>query len=145
LNHRKDEKTMTTETSAGAVVFYRGEQIEYLLLLSTYWGFPKGHIEAGEDERTTARREVREETGLQVTLLDDFRQVDAYTFSHRGTIVQKQSVYFLGQARDRNSRLSWEHSDMVWLPFDDALARLNYEGGRAILRAADRFLNSHAP
>lgn len=132
---------MTTETSAGAVVFYRGAQIKYLLLFSTYWGFPKGHIEAGEDEHAAALREVREETGLRVTLLDEFRQVDKYTFSRRGKIVQKQSVYFLGQARNRNSRLSWEHTDMAWLPFDDALERLNYEGGRVILRAADHFLN----
>lgn len=132
---------MATETSAGAAVFYRGDQIEYLLLFSTYWGFPKGHIEAGESERTAALREVREETGLEVTLLDNFRQVDAYTFSRRGTIVQKQSIYFLGQAHDRDSRLSWEHTDMAWLPFDDALERLKYEGGRAILRAADKFLN----
>ncbi len=132
---------MATEISAGAVVFYRGDPIEYLLLFSTYWGFPKGHIEAGESERTAALREVREETGLRVTLLDSFRQVDAYTFSRRGTIVQKRSVYFLGQARDRKSRLSREHSDMAWLPFDDALERLKYEGGRAILRAANRFLN----
>jgi bis(5'-nucleosidyl)-tetraphosphatase len=135
---------MATETSAGAVVFYRGDHIEYLLLFSTYWGFPKGHIEAGESERTAALREVREETGLAVTLLDSFRQVDVYTFSRRGTIVQKQSIYFLGQARDRKSRLSWEHSDMAWLPYDDALERLNYKGGRAILRAADRFLNGRA-
>ncbi len=128
------------ETSAGAVVFYRDVQIEYLLLLSTYWGFPKGHIEAGEDERTAALREVREETGLEITLLDNFRQVDAYSFSRRGTVVQKESIYFLGEARDRNSRLSWEHSDMIWLSFDEALARLKYEGGRTILRAADRFI-----
>ncbi len=131
---------MTFEKSAGAVVFYRGKQIEYLVLLSTYWGFPKGHIEAGEDEQAAARREIREEAGLEVTFLDGFREVDEYTFRSRGELIGKQSVYFLAQASHRDSRISHEHSDMAWLPFDDAVARLGYEGGRAILRKANEFL-----
>jgi len=131
---------MPIETSAGAVVFYRGEQIEYLLLFSSYWGFPKGHIESGEDEHAAALREVREEAGLDVTILDGFRQVDAYTFLKKGQPIDKRSVYFVAQATHRDARLSHEHSDMVWLPFDQALARLGYEGGRQILRQANEFL-----
>jgi bis(5'-nucleosidyl)-tetraphosphatase len=131
---------MIVEKSAGAVVFYRSAQMEYLLLHSTYWGFPKGHIESGESERATAMREVREETGLHVALIDGFRQVDEYSFARHGQTVQKRSVYFLGQAYDRAARISWEHDDLVWLRFDDALARLGYEGGKEILRKANEFL-----
>ncbi len=131
---------MTLEKSAGAVVFYRGEQIEYLLLLSSYWGFPKGRMEPGEDERATALREVREEAGVDVMLIDNFREVDAYSFTRKSAPVEKQSVYFLAQARDRNSRISHEHHAMVWLTFDEAIARLNYEGGRKILRKANDFI-----
>lgn len=131
---------MTDEKSAGAVVFYRGERIEYLLLYSTYWGFPKGHIEPGEDERTAAWREVREEAGLEVEIIDGFREIDGYTFTRKSEPVEKQSVYFVAQARDRNSRISWEHSDMIWLPFEEALVQLGYEGGRAILKKANDFL-----
>lgn len=126
--------------SAGAVIFYRGNQIEYLLLRSTYWGFPKGHIEPGEDERTAALREVREEAGLEITLLDGFREVDTWSFLRQGERVEKQAVYFLGQAKHRLVRLSREHTEMIWLPFEEALARLNYEGGRAILEKANNFL-----
>ena len=131
---------MTHEKSAGAVVFYRGAQIEYLLLHSSYWGFPKGHVESGEGERAAAMREVREEANLDVTLLDGFRQVDEYSFLRRGEPVQKRSVYFLGQARSRAARISSEHDDWVWLTFDDALARLGYKGGREVLRRANAFL-----
>jgi len=131
---------MIIEKSAGAVVFYRGAQIEYLLLHSSYWGFPKGHIESGESERAAATREVREETGLRIALLDGFRQVDEYSFERRGESAQKQSIYFLGRTSSHAARISWEHDDLAWLTFDDALARLEYEGGKEILRKADEFL-----
>ncbi len=37
-----------------------------------WWGFPKGHIDSGEDALTAARREILEETGLKdVTLIKD--------------------------------------------------------------------------
>ena len=35
-----------------------------LLRVYNYWDCPKGVVEAGEDPLTTARREVREETGI---------------------------------------------------------------------------------
>lgn len=135
---------MNSERSAGAVVFYRGAHVEYLLLHSSYWGFAKGHIEPGESERAAALREVREETSLRVVLLDGFRQVDEYLFWRRGELAQKQSIYFLGEATTRAARISWEHDDLVWLTFDDALARLEYEGGKEILRQAEKFLKRNA-
>ncbi len=131
---------MAIETSAGAVVFHRGEQIEYLLLFSSFWGFPKGHIESGEEERTAALREIREEAGLEVAIIDGFRYVEKYTYQRKGKLNQKQAIYFVAEARNRAARLSPEHSDMTWLPFDEALAHLQFDGLRATLRAANEFL-----
>lgn len=129
-----------TEQSAGAVVFYRGEQIEYLLLLSTYWGFPKGRIEKDEHERTAALREVREETGLEVTILEGFRDIDEYWYHHKGQRVHKEAIFFVAQAPSRESKISWEHEDMVWLPFEAALERLKFAGLRNLLTRANEFV-----
>ncbi|XP_017471573.1 PREDICTED: bis(5'-nucleosyl)-tetraphosphatase [asymmetrical] isoform X1 [Rhagoletis zephyria] len=57
--------------AAGFVIFRRiEEQIQYLLLRASYadfhWSSPKGHVDPGEDDFTTALRETREEAG-QVT------------------------------------------------------------------------------
>ncbi len=131
---------MSIETSAGAVVFYRGDQIEYLLLRSNFWGFPKGHIEPGEDERTTALREVREEAGLEVALLDGFRHVEKYVYKRMGEPNPKEAIYFLGEASSRASRLSHEHNEMVWLPYVAAIARLEFDGLRETLTKANDFL-----
>ncbi len=137
---------MAIEKSAGAVVFYRGDlghrgrHIEYLLLLSTYWGFPKGQVEPGEDGRATARREIREETGLEVTLIDGFRYVDDFWYQHAGKRIHKQVIYFLAEAHQRDAKISYEHADIAWLAFDEALARLKYAGLRDILTQANAFL-----
>ena len=136
----KSRLPVESEKSAGAVVFYRGKEIEYLLLLSKYWGFPKGHIERGEKEYDAARREVREETGLEVVLLDGFRVMDEYWYKRQDARIHKQAIFFLAEAKHRASKISWEHEEMAWLSFDEAMARLTYAGGRELLRQANEFL-----
>lgn len=54
--------------AAGFLLFRRlCGQIEYLLLKASYgdfhWSAPKGHVDPGEDDFTTALRETREEAG----------------------------------------------------------------------------------
>ena len=57
---------MLNETSAGAVIFRRDNEIKYLILhykfKGDYWDFPRGNIEKGETEEQTAVREIKEET-----------------------------------------------------------------------------------
>ena len=136
----KSRLPIENEKSAGAVVFHRGKEIEYLLLLANFWGFAKGHIEKGESERDAALREIREETGLDTELLGGFRAVDEYWYQRKGVRVKKQAVFFLAEAEHRDSKISWEHREMAWLSFDEAMERLKFKNLRDILQAANDFL-----
>lgn len=131
---------MAIEKSAGAVVFHRGKKTEYLLLLSTYWGFPKGRIEPGEDERTAALREIKEETDLDATIVDGFRVVDDYWYQRNGKRIFKQAIYFVAEVSSRAAKISHEHEDLAWLTFDAALARLDFVGLRDLLSQANAFV-----
>ena len=91
---------MPVEKSAGAIIFRReNDKIYYLSLHypssatraaakgeeegkpssskapKEYWDLPKGHIEKGEKEIETVRREVEEETGLKdIEFLEGFKE-----------------------------------------------------------------------
>ena len=107
-----------------------------------YWVFPKGHVEAGESEHETALREVKEETGLDVTLVDGFREKDEHNLAREGrpnTI--KQTIYFLANYENQTFvPQESEISKIVLLDFESAMATLQFDSFKHILMQAHNFL-----
>ena len=134
------------EKSCGAVVYCReGNEIKYLLACerSGYWVFPKGHVKAGESEHDTALREVKEETGLDVTFVEGFRVTEEHNLAREGrpnTI--KQTVYFL--ARFEGQEFVPQESEIekiVLVDYESAMKTLQSDGFKQILIQAHEFLN----
>jgi bis(5'-nucleosidyl)-tetraphosphatase len=128
------------ERSAGVIVFRKGEGAENLYLLldyGRYWDFPKGHIEAGEDERAAALRELSEETGIiDVELMDDFRHEIVYFFRPPGRgLVHKTVVFFIAEVTSETVKISHEHVGYEWLKGEEALARVKYPTAKQVMRA----------
>ncbi len=135
------------ERSAGFVVFTEQENNKrlYLLLLypSGHWDFPKGHVEEGESDLRAALRELKEETGLtDIEVIFGFRKEISYYFTDSGERVLKTVVYYLGRSRSTDIVFSAEHKGYVWLPYEDALARLKFKTSREVLEAAEKFLRN---
>ena len=133
---------MPKEKSCGALVYRKhGDKIQMLILrhkMGGHWSFPKGHVEMGETEVQTALREVQEETGLSIQLLDGFRQQVSY--SPRPGIY-KDVVYFLGFARDsRTTRQEEEISEIRWVDLDTTDEFLTYENDRQLISSAKGYL-----
>ena|SRR3989344_6743716 len=57
-----------TEVAGGIVLNARGEVALVQSGHDNFWGFPKGHIDEGENALAAARREIAEETGLEHVL-----------------------------------------------------------------------------
>ena len=74
---------MIEATSCGGVVIFRGK---ILVLYKSYknkyegWVLPKGTVEAGEDYKETATREVLEETGVRASIIK-YVGKSQYTFN----------------------------------------------------------------
>jgi bis(5'-nucleosidyl)-tetraphosphatase len=134
------------ERSAGAVVAKEIGGRRYVLLLNGgKWDFPKGNMEEGETELQTVVREVREETGIDdLKLKDGFRRVVEYFYRREGKNVHKRVVYLLGGTSEERITISHEHQGFGWFTYKEALKKASYENSKAILKEAERFLNSSA-
>lgn len=139
---------MKREFSAGAVVYFIKnnetlQQLEYLILHYgvSHWDFPKGKIEAGENNEIAALREIAEETGLAAKLDRDFEHRIFYTFKNRaGEPVSKQVVFFTAQAPSENIVISDEHTGFRWLSYEKARALLTYDNAVNLLDIAHAFI-----
>jgi len=142
------------EKSAGAVVFRKeGNKIYYLLLHypsgartpRNYWDFPKGHIERGEKEIETVKREVKEETGLEdIKFIEGFKKWVKYFFRFQGKTVFKIVIFYLVETKNKNVKISFEHIGYKWLPYKEALEQLLFKNAKEILEEANNFLKNHA-
>jgi len=143
---------MPFERSAGAIIIHREENVTYFLLLeyprstdpaNTYWDLPKGHVEKGETELETAKREVTVETGLtDIEVIDGFKEWIKYSFREKGKFITKVVTFFLVSTKQEKIMISYEHVGYLWLPFDKALATLTFDNAKGILKKAAEFLKT---
>jgi len=118
-------KTKAPPRAAGVVVFRRTGAGIYFLVLRAYnnWDFPKGLVEAGEDQLTAAKRELKEETGLAGV---DFPFGEEYreTLPYSGNKIAR---YYLGETEEVEIELPVskalgrrEHHEYRWVTYDEA-------------------------
>ena len=100
-----------------------------------YWSFPKGHIEDGETEQETAIREIKEETGLDVTLVNNFREISEYCPFGK---IRKRVVFFLARAFTDNVRIQEEEIDSyIWVDLQQARKLCSYDNDLRIIEKAE--------
>lgn len=131
------------EKSCGALIFYRNKQGVRVLLVKNhngrYWSFPKGHMELNESEEATAIREIKEETNLDVKIIDGFREVSDYCpFGN----IKKRVVFFLAQAFTDDVVDQPEEIDShIWVDIQQARKNCTYENDLRVIDKAELLIN----
>ncbi|MEY4731779.1 MAG: hypothetical protein RL681_725 [Candidatus Parcubacteria bacterium] len=135
---------------AGFVVFRRTQDgIKYLLLYKrgSYWNFPKGHFEEGEESMATALRETEEETGIkpsELRIIPGFRAYEKFAFRAGDERIHDTVILFLAETRQPNVRIApREHSGFGWFTYQDAIATVGkkYVATKHVLKQAHDFIH----
>ena len=129
---------MDKEKSCGAIVFRKVKNnIEVLIIKHKnggHWSFPKGHVEGDETEHETARREILEETGIEVSFVTGFRE--PVTYSPKQNVI-KDVVYFLAEALNYDFVIQEEEISQVrWININDADKYLTYNNDKGLIFSA---------
>ncbi len=137
---------MIREFSAGGVSVRRMRGRDYVAAVrvkgGTVLALPKGHIEKGESGAEAAAREVREEAGVEGTLVEKLGDV-RYWYSRGGERVMKNVVFFLFRYRSGSVEDHDHEVDSAeWVPLEDAPRLLAYRGERDMAEAALSALRS---
>ena len=100
------------------------------------WTLPKGTPEADETTEQTAVREVREETGLEVSIVRAFDFIE-YWFVTGRTRIHKIVHYFLMVPTGGDlAGHDHEFAEVRWVPFGEASSLLTFETERALVARA---------
>ena len=130
------------EKSCGAVV-YNPKKHSFLIIkmLNGNWGFPKGHTEDQETDIQTAIREVTEETGINVEILDGFKKSIKYIPFPE---VLKEVIFFIGITEEEKVTIDKDEiEDYMWCSYEEALKMITYKPQRDIMESSLQFIKNY--
>ncbi len=126
----------------GVVFDIRNGEPIYLLLHRVLnwrgWEFPKGGVEEGEDHIEALKREIKEETGLDVDEIvaelpkSEWKAEDGTSYSYRQYLVRADS----SQAVVLQREPVVEHDAYRWVKYEEAMELLTWENDKQTLKIA---------
>ena len=107
------------ELNAYLVPMHNGKVLLLRRRHTDFWEFPGGGVDWGEEPSYSAKRELKEETGLDVSSVS-FVGITSATYEKEGK--EKHSVYLVykGDVDSEGFSLGLEHEEGRWVSLDEA-------------------------
>ena len=113
------------EKSCGCIIIKNNQVLLVYEKNRNFWGFPKGHMEEGENEIETALREVKEEVGLDVEINSNKKYTLNYIINNE---IDKTTVLYIAKPINENIVMQEsEIENIKWCDFNEALNTLTFD------------------
>ena len=70
----------------------------------------------------------------------DWSQKTEYTFKRKGRIIPKPVYWYIAETEELDVQLSHEHTNYLWLQFDEAENMITFQQEKELLRSARNHL-----
>ena len=102
----------------------------------SWWGYPKGHLEEGEKPSEAAVREVYEETGFEVKIVNNKPVAESrYEIERSGEVLQKTVWFYeMEVVEPFKNEPDDEIDEIALVDFESALDLLTHDEDRKILK-----------
>ena len=137
---------MTKEVSCWIIPLYQTPDGEFEVLLiknkiGRHWSFPKGHVEKGESPIETAKRECKEETGLEFVTIDTKIFSEQHSFPRKEEMIEKHVHYFIGVTESNEVTIEpREIKEYMRLPLTEAKKQLTFYSDRQLYDKVLKYL-----
>lgn len=120
------------EKSCGCIIIKNNKVLLVYEKDRNFWGFPKGHMEEGENEIETALREVKEEVGLEVEIDTEKRYTLNYII---GNEIDKTTVLYIATPKSEEIVMQESEIENVkWCDFEEALKTLTFDNWKEMFK-----------
>ena len=146
---------MKRQFSAGGAV-YKKEKNRILWLLvrpkggakyyqEIRWQLPKGWLEEGEKSEEAARREVREEGGVEAVVIGKIVTIKIFfknVFEEKPeeTVLKTVTFFLMEYRQEQKEGFGSEIEEVAWFPFEEAKEKLTFKSEKQVLEKAKKLL-----
>lgn len=126
------------EEEAFGIIPLRQESAAWQVLLvlhkqGNHWAFPKGRKNGGEEPLQAAKRELKEEVGLEVVkVLQAEPLIDSYQFQRGGAAVKKTVYYFLATVSGEVALQRDEITEAQWVLLKEASRHVTFDEAKQL-------------
>lgn len=119
------------KNSSNEILLLQAKAKDVAVSTSPYWDLPGGRLEEGQDFEATLKRELYEETGMDLKQLDDLSLLTV-AISNRNARWHRQSIGLLlvvyrSTIVKTDIKLSEEHLAFAWVNKTEAKKRLAFK------------------
>ena len=138
---RTKKQGTVKEFSAGGVVFKNGKWLIIKPTGTKRWQFPKGKIDKKESFKDTALREVEEEGGVRVEIIEKIGNTQYFFVLKGKKIFKTVTFYLMKYLGDTKEGHDWEVEEAIFVSYKEALEKLSFKDDKKMLKRAKSTLD----